>query len=121
MDIRARNIWLDGSQLNVNNIKPVSGGKVILSDGYLELSHSYGITLPNNWDFLRFGTGGTFRLFYSDNASGKHCFTPYNSVDNSIDLGRSTSRWRYIYAQYGTIQTSDDRFKINETSISNSL
>ena len=47
---------------------------------------------------LRFGTKGTYTLFYSNEIDSNRCFSPYNSLDGTIDLGRSTSRFGTVYA-----------------------
>ena len=64
VDIRARNLWLDGSQLNVNNIKPVdiSNGIIIDSQnidisGNLAIKGSLGL-LDSTTNNINYGTSG---------------------------------------------------------------
>ena len=45
----------------------------------------------------------------------------YPASDNVWDLGSSSLRWKKVYAASSSISTSDDRLKINETPINNSL
>ena len=57
--------------------------------------------------------------------SAPHKLTCYRDfvpgVANYRDLGKSSARWRRFYAQHVNINSSDDRLKINERPINNTL
>ena len=48
-------------------------------------------------------------------------FSPTSVRNNVYSLGSSSRRWNTIYATNGTINTSDDRLKINEKPITGAL
>ena len=58
-------------------------------------------------------------LKFKSNADGTiSSFSPnLSSMSGNYDLGRTSRRWKTLYATIGTINTSDDRLKINERPI----
>lgn len=85
--------------------------------------------IGNNSGSFAGGDGGV--VFYSNlntssgNAlffdNGLATFSPTSGKDGSYSLGSSSRRWSTIYATSGTINTSDDRLKINEKPITGAL
>ncbi len=54
------------------------------------------------------GNNGNFSPF-------KYFQGPFSNHDESMDLGQSTNRWRYIYLRYNPVVTSDQKAKENIT------
>ena len=59
-------------------------------------------------------------LFF-DHSVGGGTFSPTSVRDGVYSLGSSPRRWTTVYATNGTINTSDDRLKINEKPITGAL
>jgi cytoskeletal protein CcmA (bactofilin family) len=84
-------------------------------NAYIMSTHVYGLGqtinmyLHNN---LRFQIG-------PNQVTCTYTFRPGN--DNMYSLGSTSNRWKKVYAASSSISTSDDRLKINETPINNSL
>ena len=67
-----------------------------------------------------FSLGGSFGVKCDTSANGnfsptKYFQGPFSNYDESMDLGESDNRWRYIYLRYSPVVTSDQKAKENIT------
>lgn len=68
-----------------------------------------------------FSLGGSRGVLCVTTASNPHFSPreyyagPFSSNDESMDLGTSTNRWRYVYLRYSPVVTSDQKAKENIT------
>jgi len=94
--------------IHTNSPTPTSGTqnhfKFIGNYGGIEARNYYGTTYMGN------PSGGRgIQITFNGLAPGRS--DTLNSLDNTLDLGFSYSRWDDVYATNGTIQTSDEREK----------
>ena len=62
------------------------------------------------------------RIFFEHNDSNLiYRFAPDICQNGIYDLGSISNKWNTLYLTNGTINTSDDRLKINEETIKNSI
>ena len=107
-------------------------GKVLFTNvsGYEQHARIDSSQTSNNWS-MNFYTKFLFNMMMyttsgaSDTVgnSGRQVRTVhlYPANDNAWNLGTTSLRWKKVYAASSSISTSDDRLKINETPIINSL
>jgi len=98
-----------------------------------EVTSSTGATLQLIGDSVTSVTSLASQIVFRANSNGYinniiffdsdtiNTFSPTSVRDNTYTLGSSGRRWTQVWAVNGTIQTSDDRLKINENEITGAL